>query len=128
LSAKQLIAQFKIDQHEFHLYLHEYEIQLHKVAAAVPKVRLSSEAWLNFEDEARMDDVGQNINAFAVMIQCRKHLRHYLAKHPLRYFYFHASTPRKARIYPRFAERLCQQLSDYDFCQNDESFYFYRRD
>lgn len=127
LSEKKIIANFQVDGREFFLFLYEYEIRLEMCQQHVPKNSLSGHAWLNFEDEARIDDVNQNINAFQVMCSVRWHLLRYLQQHQLNYFYFHASTERKARIYPRFAKRLRAELPHYDFCQNEQSFYFYHQ-
>lgn len=83
------------------------------------------DAWLAFADEPTFDDVAENINAFVVMQQTRTQLLKYIQRQQPRYFYFHASTPRKAKIYPRFAERLIEHLPKYRYCQDGQSFYFY---
>ena len=82
---------------------------------------------LSFADEPTFEDVNEQIDVFAVMQLARYHLLRYIQKNKLSYFYFHASTARKARIYPRFSARLIQDLPNYNFCQENQSFYFFKK-
>lgn len=129
MSARKLVAIFKVDQREFSLYLHQYEFILElKPVFQRNRQQPRKNAWLAFADEPTLEDVAENINAFEVMQQTRSHLLKYIFKHQPRYFYFHASTRRKARIYPRFAQRLVEHLPKYRYCQEGQSFYFYAQD
>lgn len=126
MSSKKLVAQFKVKQREFSLYLHHDEFLLElKQIFKINRQQPQRNAWLAFADEPTFDDVAENINAFAVMQQTRAQLLKYIQRQQPRYFYFHASTPRKAKIYPRFAERLIEHLPKYRYCQDGQSFYFY---
>ena len=125
---KKPIAQFYIQQHSFSLYFerHEFTLQLDaKIADHLTSDYMSGQAWLNFEDASSMEDVNLKIDAFAVSIQARQHMLRYIQKHQLDYFYFHAATARKAKIYPRIARLLVAQLPDYAVMQADQDFYFY---
>lgn len=127
---KKPIAQFHIQQHSFSLYFerHEFILQLNaKIADHLASDYLSSKAWLNFEDASSMEDVNQNIDAFAVSLQARQHMLYYIQQHQLAYFYFHAGTLRKAKIYPRIARLLLAQLPAYHGIQEGSDFYFYRQ-
>ena len=129
MSEKKLVAQFKVDQREFSLKLYQYEFTLElKQVFKRSTLQPQRNAWLAFADEPTYEDVSENINAFAVMQQAREHLVNYIQRQQPRYFYFHASTARKARIYPRFAQRLIQHLPKYRYCQDGQSFYFYALD
>ncbi len=122
------IAQFQIQQHYFSLYFerHEFSLQLNaQIQAGVCADYVSGQAWLNFADAPSMEDVNQQIDAFAVSLQARRHMLRYIQKHQLRYFYFHAATPRKAKIYPRIAGLLLAQLPHYHAIQEGRNFYFY---
>ena len=128
MSEKKLIAKFYVQDREFTLYCYEYEICL----ALKPKFQKSKaqplkNAWLSFADEPTVEDVNERIDVFAVMQLARDHLLRYIQKNKVSYFYFHASTARKARIYPRFSTRLIQELPNYYFCQENQSFYFFAK-
>ena len=129
MSSKKIIAQFQVEQREFSLSLLDYEFQLElKPKFQINRQQPRRNAWLAFADEPTFEDVAENINAFAVMQQTRAHLLKYIHRQQPRYFYFHASTPRKAKIYPRFAQRLIEHLPNYRYCQDGQSFYFYALD
>lgn len=122
------IAQFQIQQHSFSLYFerHAFSLQLDApLQATISAEYLSGKAWLHFQDEPSIDDVNQQIDAFAVSLQTRKHMLRYIQHHQLSYFYFHAATARKARIYPRIARLLLEQLPNYAGIQTGRDFYFY---
>ncbi len=130
MSARKLVAIFKVEQREFSLYLHQYEFILElKPVFQRNRQQPRQNAWLAFADEPTLEDVAENINAFEVMQQTRSHLLKIIFfQHQPRYFYFHASTARKACIYPRFAQRLVEHLPKYRYCQEGQSFYFYAQD
>ena len=122
------IAQFQIQQHHFSLYFAQHAFSLHldaKVAPDQDATYLSGQAWLEFQDAPSMEDVNLHIDAFAVSLQARQQMVQYIQKHQLRYFYFHAATPRKAKIYPRIARLLLAQLPNYCGIHEDKDFYFY---
>ena len=128
LSEKKLIAKFNVEDREFTLYCYECEISLAlKSKFQKSKAQPLKDAWLSFADEPTFEDVNEQIDVFAVMQLARYHLLRYIQKNKLSYFYFHASTARKARIYPRFSARLIQDLPNYNFCQENQSFYFFKK-
>ena len=129
MKSPECVAEFKIDQYQFYLKFHHNEF----ILALQPRPYSSQrrpakfDAWLSFADEPTYDDVNESINAFAVMCAAREAIVRYVDRYAPSYFYFHASTPRKAKIYPRFAKRLQQDLADYCVSAENGSFYFYRQ-
>ncbi|WP_312324546.1 hypothetical protein [Acinetobacter schindleri] len=71
-----------------------------------------------------MDDVNLHIIVFKLMMQCRNILIGYIRRYTRAYFYFHVASLGKAKIYLCFVRDLAQELPEYDFCQNAQSFYF----
>lgn len=128
MSESKLVATFQVQQRDFSIYLHEYEFTLQlKPIFQKSKTQPKRNAWLSFADEPTYEDVNEGINAFEVMRLTRLHLLRYIAKYTPSYFYFHASTARKAKIYPRVAAHLAQDLPMYRYCQDNGSFYFYHQ-
>lgn len=127
MKQKKLIAEFQLNQQQFSLYLIEYEFILElKRHFRVTRTSPKQNAWLAFADQATYEDVHAGIDAFHVMRLTRQHLVNYLTRHSLPYFYFHAATARKAKIYPRFVRQLLLQLPNYQHCAEHNSFYFYQ--
>ncbi len=80
MSARKLVAIFKVDQREFSLYLHQYEFILElKPVFQRNRQQPRQNAWLAFADEPTLEDVAENINAFEVMQQTRSHLVKYIS-------------------------------------------------
>lgn len=129
MKQKKLIAEFQLNQQQFSLYLIEYEFILElKCRFRAARTSPKQNAWLAFADQATYEDVNAGIDAFQVMRLTRQHLVNYLTRHSLPYFYFHAATARKAKIYPRFVRHLLLQLQSYQHCAENGSFYFYQSD
>lgn len=129
MKQKKLIAEFQVSQQQFSLYLVEYEFILElKRKFQATRTSTKQNAWLAFADQATYEDVNAGIDAFQVMSLARQHLVNYLTRHPLPYFYFHAATARKAKVYPRFVRQLLSQLPVYQHCVEQGSFYFYQSD
>lgn len=119
---------FQVDGREFSLKFHHNEF----ILSLQPQFKTKNhppkfDAWLSFADEPTIDDVNESINAFAVMLIVREKILDYVQRYAPAYFCFHASTARKAKIYPRFAARLQQNLPDYCLNAENGSFYFYRQ-
>ena len=111
------------------MYCYECEISLAlKPKFQKLKTKPLKDAWLSFADELTFEDVNERIDIFAVnAIGTLSFTALHSKKNKLSYFYFHASTARKARIYPRFSARLIQDLPNYNFCQENQSFYFFKK-
>ena len=129
MAQKLRIAHF-LEQHQnYTLWIIQGEIQLELPHLLETQTHsLSRRAWLNFEDQACMDDVNLHIIVFKLMMQCRNILIGYIRRYTRAYFYFRTTMPGKAKIYLRFVRHLAQELPEYDFCQNAQSFYFCHRD
>lgn len=124
---QKLVAKFKVSERNFSLFFHHNEFILQLEAIFLRQPRQKTNAWLNFADEPVYDDVNAQIDAFAVMVYTRRYLTEYVNKHRPAYFFFTASTARKARLYPRFAQRLIENLPAYTLSIDQDSFYFYRQ-
>lgn len=128
MSASDWSVVFHVDGREFVLKFHHNEFILSLKPQFKNKVYPAKfNAWLSFADEPTYEDVNESINAFQVMLIVREKIVAYVRRHAPAYFYFHASTPRKAKIYPRFTARLVSELPDYCLSAENGSFYFYRQ-
>lgn len=131
MSQNHWMAQFQVNGQLFTLSFKQNEFNL-TLKRDVKKMNFARtkgmNAWLAFADEPVQDDVNMGINAFEVMRLTREHIVNFVHKYQPLYFCFHASTERKAKIYPRFAGALQQHLPRYNLNSLGGSFYFYRQD
>lgn len=122
-----LIKKFLIDEREFSLFFeaNEFVLSLKKDYREI--IRKKDDKAKLFWDDCEYEDVDENINMFKVIIKSVDEMVEYVYKEELSYFYFHAATERKAKIYDRVAKRICAKLEDkFAYSRDDCAFYFYK--
>lgn len=123
-----LVKKFNVDNREFSLMLESSEFILSLKKDYREIIRKRDDKSKLFWEDNEYEDVNENINVFKVMIKSVDLIVEFVYQEEMNYFYFHASTERKSKIYDRVAKRICSKLNDkYEYVRDEKSYYFYKK-